>query len=564
MKVKVRTGANLRNILKSTVTISQAFTELVKNAVQNDATFCKISLFKDKAVIEDDGIGFSHIKDQDGLTAFDKYFVYGNSYDQMNGQGVRLGQMGIGGKVANDKLSHSQNVDWQIETKNLLGNCFLINYRPQLQSSDFLEDYEPTITELESSSINSNSGSIITINNLSEEIISAGWNQEEIKVELKRFFSVLLQQLAEDQNPFSLFFQGEELNYNFDMPGKAVEFTESFSYPLPHEDGKDRTVNCEVKFNLSYVTDQSTLINFHQQEIDIISKVKIAPFSIKDLPDLNESKKLANELGHPTFDYGVGLQHFNRLIGFISCDNLSTDFDLSGNNAKDISHHFLREDHPITKYFYACAGTALMRWIITYDLASNSYDTDSISGLAAQLSRLVLDMLPPDLLDFSDFDFGFEAEELLESHIDALKQRGSNVLESALKTQKDLYDERQDSKNNPNKNKSKAWQDKIPKLQKSKKSIPFEIVSFPKSEQNLFSKLDPYSKFKILINKDNPKYICFYNYESPILMSLHITEILIREIIFFKNPPKMHEALDEAISEFYLKSFDKIKNEILL
>jgi len=564
MKIKVRTGANLRNILKSTVTIPQAFTELVKNCVQNDATFCKITLLEDKAIIEDDGIGFSHLEDQDGLNSFDKYFVYGNSYDQLGGSGVRLGQMGIGGKVANDKLSHSTNADWQIETKNLLEKSFLIKYQPNLSASDFLEDYSPTITEIENSSIKSRSGSIITINNLSEEILADGWNETSIKFELQRFFSLLLQELARDQNPFSLFFQGEELNYDFELPGHRVSFSENFSYELLNSRQEKITKNVDVNFNLSYVESNQLLSDFHHKSIDIVSKVKVCALTSDCLPTLEETKIMSEDLGHKTFDYGVALKHFNRLIGFISCTNLSEDFDYSGNNAKDISHHSLRSDHPITKPFYNCVGNALMKWIIAYDLTSNSYDSDSVSGLAAKLSELVLDILPPELLDFSDFDFGIEDEELIFESIDKLSNLASNAIDSALKTQKDMYEaigEHNDSKNT--KKNTTKWQDNISKLSKTKKSIPFEIIAFEQHELHLLSKLDPYSKFRILINKSNSKYKMFYEYHSPILMSLHITEILIREILFYKNPPNLHEELDRAISLFYEHSFPKIKNELL-
>ena len=50
-------------------------------------------------IITDDGQGFDHEKDENGMNAFDKYFVFGNSYDTTNGKGLSLGQMGIGGKL---------------------------------------------------------------------------------------------------------------------------------------------------------------------------------------------------------------------------------------------------------------------------------------------------------------------------------------------------------------------------------------------------------------------------------------------------------------------------------
>ena len=38
--IQIKTGANLSRLLQSTVNIPQAFTELVKNSIQNFSTFC--------------------------------------------------------------------------------------------------------------------------------------------------------------------------------------------------------------------------------------------------------------------------------------------------------------------------------------------------------------------------------------------------------------------------------------------------------------------------------------------------------------------------------------------
>ena len=132
--IEIKTGSNLSRLLQSTVNIPQAFTELVKNSIQNFATSCSIELkhpfYEDdscQAIIIDDGQGFDHKKDENGMNAFDKYFVFGNSYDTTGGKGIRLGQMGIGGKLANDKLSHETDIHWTIETKNVHGNVFSLN-----------------------------------------------------------------------------------------------------------------------------------------------------------------------------------------------------------------------------------------------------------------------------------------------------------------------------------------------------------------------------------------------------------------------------------------------------
>ena len=74
-KIKIKVGSSLSAILQSTVNIPQAFTELVKNSMQNLATYVKIDFRDDKIYIEDDGCGFDDIEDSSGKNDFDKYFV---------------------------------------------------------------------------------------------------------------------------------------------------------------------------------------------------------------------------------------------------------------------------------------------------------------------------------------------------------------------------------------------------------------------------------------------------------------------------------------------------------
>ena len=179
--IEIKTGANLSRLLQSTVNIPQAFTELIKNSIQNFATFAKIDLFDSSAVIVDDGQGFDHEKDENGMSAFEKYFVFGNSYDLTGGEGIRLGQMGIGGKLANDKLSHETDIHWTIETKNVHGKCFLVEYKPS--STQFLNEYSPSLSELDPDecSIETNTGTKITIVSLKENIQKDGWPKASIK-----------------------------------------------------------------------------------------------------------------------------------------------------------------------------------------------------------------------------------------------------------------------------------------------------------------------------------------------------------------------------------------------
>ena len=56
---------------------------------------------------------------------------------------------------------------------------------------------------------------------------------------------------------------------------------------------------------------------------------------------------------------------FNQLIGFISCDELSEVMDNTGMPAKDLSHHGLRNDHPVT-IPYTRVYKVIIEWIVEY------------------------------------------------------------------------------------------------------------------------------------------------------------------------------------------------------
>ena len=75
------------------------------------------------------------------------------------------------------------------------------------------------------------------------------------------------------------------------------------------------------------------------------------------------------------------------------------------------------------------------------------------------------------------------------------------------------------------------------------------------------SKVDDISDFTILINNGNPKFKRFYEENSPFLLSLHISELLIREISMYKNPLAKPADLDEAISDFYSNKYAQIKKK---
>ena len=290
MNIQIKTGSNLSRLLQSTVNIPQAFTELVKNSIQNFATSCSIELqhpyYGDshcRAIITDDGQGFDHITDENGMNAFDKYFVFGNSYDLTSGGGIRLGQMGIGGKLANDKLSHEVDIHWTIETKNMHGKCFIVTYKPS--GVEFLNEYSPSIEEIspDKCSISTASGTKITIVSTKRKLKLTAGILRLSKTSLGLSLGILyLSSKKKEKNSLSL--NGESLEFIYKLPGSNMPiFNRSFEYDYY---GEQKTAN--IEFRLSLVYARYLLANHPLKNIDIISKVKICPFHLTD-QDLLES-----------------------------------------------------------------------------------------------------------------------------------------------------------------------------------------------------------------------------------------------------------------------------------
>ena len=408
-KIKIQTGANLSRLLQSTVNIPQAFTELVKNSIQNFATFTKINLFDDSAVIVDDGQGFDHEKDENGMSAFEKYFVFGNSYDLTGGQGIKLGQMGIGGKLANDKLSHETDIHWTIETKNVHGKCFLVEYKPS--GSQFLNEYSPSLTELsvDDCSIETDTGTKITIVSLKQNIQNDGWPQGAIKTELCTFFGFLLPQLEKEGKKFNIYLNNESLYFSYKLPGSNIPIIKrTFDYDYY---GELKTGN--IEFRLSLVYNRDLIKNHPLKNIEIISKVKICSLNLSD-QDLIEStldwleKKSKEEIQDRDKIYNI----FNKLIGFISCDDLSEVLDNTGMPAKDLSHHGLRGDHPITNPFYERVYKVLLEWIVEYIKLNSEEKMNILDALANEVSSMLAEYFDDE--DFSDLwedDDGEDDEE---------------------------------------------------------------------------------------------------------------------------------------------------------
>lgn len=561
-KIKIQTGSNLSRLLQSTVNIPQAFTELVKNSIQNFATFTKIDLYENSAVILDDGQGFDHEKDDTGMSAFEKYFVFGNSYDLTGGQGIRLGQMGIGGKLANDKLSHETDIHWTIETKNVHGKCFLVEYKPS--AAQFLNEYSPSLTELspKDCSIKTDAGTKITIVSLKENIQKEGWPKDPIRGELCTFFGFLLPQLEKEGKKFNIYLNGQSLDFFYKLPGSNIPIIRrQFNYDYY---GHTKTGNIELRLSLIYNRD---LIKNHPlKNIEIISKVKICPFHLSDQDIIQEiyndlQKKSEEDLPK------IGQIHgnFSKLIGFISCDELAEVMDNTGMPAKDLSHHGLREDHPVTIPFYKKVYQVIIQWIIEYIKLNEEEKMDILDALAQEVSSLLADYFEEDdLVDLWEDSEGEENDDEEEPELDD-EQEELKLFAGLTADRRWTFDpepdEQKDQEDSFIPPLPKAWRGFSNKKIKKSKRIRYRIIDFGEDQKGLMSRMDDAGDFTILINSGNSKFKHLSSEKSPFLLALHIAELLIREIVVSQNPLCRPSDIDERVSDFYDNQYSNLKTK---
>ena len=304
-EIQIKTGARISNILQSTVTYAQAFTELVKNSMQSGATFVEITLNENNAVIKDNGIGFDHTKDERGMSGFEKYFVFGNSYDMSNGVGPALGHMGIGGKIANDKLSDNENTNWTIETKNSYDKSFLVTYKPG--KTEFLDEYSPSVEELSETNVTTETGTIVTIHNLDLPIVKSGWNIPSITKELQDFFGFLVRS---GNNEFNVILNGKSLQFDYTLPGYVFP---KLNKTIEVIDG-DEIKTANINFNLSLMQNGADVASCPLDGVIVVSGVKICDLKYDKENIIKEVyEKISNEVGDDIAPQTSVKNLFNKL-----------------------------------------------------------------------------------------------------------------------------------------------------------------------------------------------------------------------------------------------------------
>ncbi|MBR8826485.1 MAG: ATP-binding protein [Gomphosphaeria aponina SAG 52.96 = DSM 107014] len=553
-KIRIRTGSHLSAVLQSTVNIPQAFTELIKNSIQNLATYVKIEI-KEKITIEDDGIGFDDLDDTHGMNAFDKYFVFGNSYDNTGGAGIRLGRMGIGGKLSNDKLSKDGEIDWTIETKNKNRKAFKINYKPR--NNEFLDEYVPEILEVNysDSPVEAETGTKITINSINAKFYET--NQiPAITNELKTFFGFLVSKLKAENKNFQIFLNGSSLDFDYRLPGNNLpKLKSSFEYNFYGE--KKRS---EVEFKLSMLPSLDLVKDHPLKSVEIVSEVKIGDFNLTNNELIYEVyQDISKEAGQKVEIQESVLQAFRKMIGFVICSDLSSVLDTTGMPAKDLSHHFLRDDHPITRPFLKHTYRTIIDCIRAYIQLGEEQKNEKIDQMVMDISEI--------LIDSTDIDENLlvvktnRKERLTKPNLGIRKA----ILDSALEAHSTVTFDPNKTASPQTLNQNQWWKKKQPPEQKSQtqelKILNYIIMDFGEGQENKASRISDFVNLKILINSGNKKFKKLENESDPFLLSMHIAECLVREINAFKNRAITKDELDSEISEFYEKNFLKLKEK---
>ena len=430
--IKIRTGANIQSVLQSTVNFPQAFTELAKNSLQNGATRCEIEIIQegDTSLIKiiDNGRGFDDEKDsKSNMNDFEKYFTFGNSYDlNASGSGPKLGAMGLGGKISNDKLSKVNSIHWQIHTKNKNGNSFIVDYNPPADV-EFLDDYSPSIRQVPSelSAIKTTSGTEVRILNVNENFLKTNF-KENVRHELLQFFAHLVISYQKQKKMLEIVFLGETLKFSIDLHGNyRGSITRAFEY-----ENNGNKMNSSFTARLNEIEGRRIKRqkrNSAIKTIELISEVKICDLHLNNADIIDKtlerlSKETGNELDNANF-----LGHIHNFIGYVECDDLSKVLDEKGMPAKDLSHHGLRTDHPITIPFLE---------EVYYVIMKLAYNISQISVRKQKREKLNKNLIAYNVAKLLAGDYADDLELLSDENMLGINQ--ARKIDKQSETKNDL------------------------------------------------------------------------------------------------------------------------------
>ena len=360
--IQIRTGNGLRPRLASTVNIGNLFTELIKNSLQNNATNVWIHYNKQHVKVIDDGTGFDDVKDTTGLNDFEKYFVYGESYTKSD-KHLNLGQMGIGGKAANDRLSDINNTHWSIGTINKHNRCYIMTFKSS--NEKYLVQIHPTVrqTSRQECGIHTATGTVITIHNLNQQLLESGFPDNVIKNNIQQFFNMLYFQTKKQNRTFNIRVNGELIKFDNKLPGKPwLNETRTIHYKMS---GQQHSCTYDIRLNTIREQQIHPILNC----VDLISYTRICKYMLNP-------QYLSKPIQSEYFTW-EDVFHFweSNIRGYIICDALSDVRDANGMAAKDLTHHNLDNDHPITKALHVDINNIMCNKIST--ILKHEHDPDT-------------------------------------------------------------------------------------------------------------------------------------------------------------------------------------------
>jgi len=391
----------------------------------------------------------------------------------------------------------------------------------------------------------------------------------------------------QEKKEFNIILNGDSLEFDYTLPGYIFpEISKEFTF---EHTGETKIGN--VKFNLSLMQNNDQIQNCPLDSVVIVSDVKVCNLTLDNESLIKEVyESISKETGKKVNPQKSVRNLFAKLRGFVVSSELSDILDHTGMPAKDLSHHALREDHPVTNPFYEVVYKTIIDILRGYLLLNVKQEINRLGTLADNVVKLIASEIEIDenLL----IDFGIKTEEIDTAESRMLKVKvAEDVIGNLIKAeienktknirrrrrkqraqkelQKSLLEKYKKSPNIPaNLKESENGkfiedEDGVKRKLYSNRGIKYEIKPFGVGKEKIMSDLEPVGQFCVYINSENYKFIALNDAEDNLGLALHIAESMIRELTRYKNPLANKNEIDESLSDFYQKSYTKLRSKNL-
>ena len=224
--------------------------------------------------------------------------------------------------------------------------------------------------------ITTETGTIVTIHNLDLPIVKDRWDISKITKELKDFFGFLVRS---GNNEFNVILNGKSLQFDYTLPGYVFP---SIDKTIEVNVG-DEIKTANINFNLSLMQNSADIASCPLDGVIVVSGVKVCDLKYDKEEIIKKVyAKISDEVGSEIAPQTSVRNLFTKLRGFVVCEELSSLLDHTGMPAKDLSHHALREDHPLTIPFYTKVYEVLTDLLRGFLLLNSKQNTNKLEILA--------------------------------------------------------------------------------------------------------------------------------------------------------------------------------------